>query len=396
MASARNSESTPLLPTLSAHPYRSPPQKISRIKKALRNIVGSNIAESIASGNLDKVQKLLENGADINATFNAQTGLEIACAKGYHQTVELLLRHNASLHISSSGQSAALKEAMDAGHFNIMKLLLQHSGDEFSARFSSSTKGGPLVQACRLKSPQQAEKAVRLLLGFGAQTQKDKPDGSPLARYADFVRSDHPLYWDSEWRPLHFLCRFGHEECVKLLLNAGAEVESRSKYGITALMIACFHGHEGVAGSLLGHGADVEARPTQAVPNLTVCTPLFYAAKEGHHRVVRLLLQKKAETEARNEDGLSPLHIASEEGRDGVVRRLIRDGHADIEAKTRKGYTPLMLAASNGEERVVQVLLERGANINAISNKGKTAMSFPRKSKHEGKEEPFGFSFYVG
>ena len=71
-----------------------------------------------------------------------------------------------------------------------------------------------------------------------------------------------------------------------------------------------------------------------------------------------LSLQEKEEHE-----GLTALHIAAEDGHEGVVSYLISQGR-DINAKTLSGETPLLKAVDTEQEKVVQKLIEGGSDVN--------------------------------
>jgi hypothetical protein len=83
-------------------------------------------------------------------------------------------------------------------------------------------------------------------------------------------------------------CREG--TVVKLLLEKGADVESKDRYyGQTPLWCAAKKGHEAIMKLLLEKGADVESK--EGVGQ----TPLSRAERGGHKAVVKLLLEKGAE-----------------------------------------------------------------------------------------------------
>jgi hypothetical protein len=75
--------------------------------------------------------------------------------------------------------------------------------------------------------------------------------------------------------------------------------------------------------------------------------------------VVKLLLEKGAELESKDNDGRTPLSWAAKNGHKAVVKLLLEKG-AELESKDRvDGRTPLSWAAENGHSAVVKLLLEK-------------------------------------
>ncbi|KAH7111518.1 hypothetical protein B0J13DRAFT_461972, partial [Dactylonectria estremocensis] len=105
---------------------------------------------------------------------------------------------------------------------------------------------------------------------------------------------------------------FGHSAVVKLLLQHGAEVDSKDKfYGGTPLWWAARNGHEAVVKLLLENGANIEAKSGKDYG----ATPLWQAARGGHEAVVKLLLEKGAEVDSKDKYyGGTPLWWAAGNG----------------------------------------------------------------------------------
>ena len=101
-------------------------------------------------------------------------------------------------------------------------------------------------------------------------------------------------------------------------------------------------------------------------------TPLHPASRQGREQVVRVLLEHGAEVAAQGGDGATPLHEACHSGCEGVVRVLLEHGAA-VNVQDRSGVTPLHDASGNGCGNVVRMLLEHGADRTAKNNKGETA-----------------------
>ena len=102
------------------------------------------------------------------------------------------------------------------------------------------------------------------------------------------------------------------------------------------------------------------------------------------------LLARKADPDAANEEGWTPLHHAAEEGNLAIVKMLLEKG-ADVDARTsRFGETPLMLACGlfgggrNDAGKCARLLLEKGANANAATNDGVTPLMY---AAHRGRVE---------
>jgi serine/threonine-protein phosphatase 6 regulatory ankyrin repeat subunit B len=83
-------------------------------------------------------------------------------------------------------------------------------------------------------------------------------------------------------------------------------------------------------------------------------------------------LEHGAEINAKTNDGLCPLLVASLKGHADIVKLLL-ENHADVDIQTDQGATALMIAAANGHEDVVTLLLEKGANISLKNEEGKSA-----------------------
>lgn len=108
-------------------------------------------------------------------------------------------------------------------------------------------------------------------------------------------------------------------------------------------------------------------------------TPLHSAAVKGRTGLAKVLLEGGANVNARDERGLTPLHTAAVWGHVELARMLIAAG-ADVNARDRRNETPLHLVASRRVPPLsvyadmTRLLLERGARPNARAADGTTPL----------------------
>ena len=127
---------------------------------------------------------------------------------------------------------------------------------------------------------------------------------------------------------------------------------------LTDLMIASYYGHRAVVKLLLEKGADTDAKDSGGR------TPLLWATRQGHEAIITLLLENGADINARDSEGQTPLMWAVGNGLETTVELLLEKG-ADVDTKDNRDWTPLSWAATHGQEAIVRLLLEKGAERDA-------------------------------
>ena len=120
--------------------------------------------------------------------------------------------------------------------------------------------------------------------------------------------------------PLMFAAYNGHENCVKVWIDAGADVNTTNSNGDTVLIHASQTGHDKCAVILLHAGADVNHS------NIRGDSALFFAASEGHYNCTKVLIDSGADVNASGDLAWTALSITASFGHAQCVLLLLRGG----------------------------------------------------------------------
>ena len=160
-----------------------------------------------------------------------------------------------------------------------------------------------------------------------------------------------------DWSALSCAVGQNHPDMVKVLIDAGANIETRNKDLWTPLLLSSQNGELRSVKMLVAAGAELRATQRSG------CTGLLLAAIFGHTETVRYLVGfAQVDVSHKAEDGYTSLLAAVEKPGEDVVQLLI-DAGADIEIRHNHGRSPLLVASRRGNPRVVEVLVRAGADV---------------------------------
>ena len=179
--------------------------------------------------------------------------------------------------------------------------------------------------------------------------------------------------------PLYYAALCGFQDLVEhLVIKHPQHVNAYGGRFVTPLIAGLARRHFQTAEFFRYKGTDVR------VHGQIGRTPLHSAAWYGDFEMVRVLLNYRADVNARSDGGWTPIHHVSQGHQDtvipnvyqslGDVARLLLEHGADVNTQISdgSGTTPLHLSTEFNNLEVVRVLLEHGANLDAEDSKGRT------------------------
>ncbi len=322
---------------------------------------------------------LLEAGADPNIRSVSGTApIHLAVRQGQVEVVAALLAHGADPDLlDDSGRSALCRVLSQGGpgelspdRASMLQSLLEAGADP-----NGPCRAFPIVVGGRQTG------SLRMLLDAGHRIEHpgDQAISSALAAAARAQPRD------SEWLMLlleagadpnaamKLAVDRGDEALLRLLLEAGADPNAGPYLNRTAGKA----GRDGLTELLLRHGADPRLGDAEGR------TALVEAARNAHDANVRRFAAPGADLDAswRGEPLLLALHTMIPKQKH--VPALLVELGADVNVHCKEGQTPLMRATLNSHHDLMEVLVQAGAELEAVDAAGRTALHYAAETRFE-------------
>eukprot|EP00730_Choanoeca_flexa_P018614 TRINITY_DN9059_c0_g1_i5.p1 TRINITY_DN9059_c0_g1~~TRINITY_DN9059_c0_g1_i5.p1 ORF type:complete len:868 (+),score=115.46 TRINITY_DN9059_c0_g1_i5:58-2661(+) len=259
---------------------------------------------------------------------NMRTPLHLAVIAGHTAVVSQLLLRGASCTAKDEDGSSVLHVAVEHAPA-MLPLLVKHTEQVDVTDASMQT---PLHLAAKLG----LDNALEALLAA-------KPNVLSKDRYGQL--------------PAFLACKQGHTSTLKRLMEADERQAQQTDHrGWTMMHWAAALGHLDHCDVLLRSGVPIDVQESNGL------TPCFLAVNQQDLAVVQwFLAQGLSQPDLTDQEGQTLLHLAAQNGWEGICKELIRQG-CTKDKLTRKGLTPLHCAAKKGSASVVQLLLDSGCD----------------------------------
>ncbi|KAK4450513.1 ankyrin repeat-containing domain protein [Podospora aff. communis PSN243] len=319
-------------------------------------------------------------GSTSGAGVEGWTPLHIAAEGGRFLTVrELLARKANAQALTSNGETPLHIAAAFGWAFITDELLkalaqLRLENDRHPLYLEDDKGRTPFVRAVEKGQKDVAvviEKFVRPIRA-PAPGIKKLSTGSSSSPIADILKLQ------GQKDALYLAVASNDEGLVQFLIGSGWDPNARNAVGPNGLHLAASSAspfRTSMLEILLGAGADPNAKyPDTGDEDAAITTgsrPLHIAVKDSRLDAIETLLNKRADINATDDLGITPLYLAAYLGKLEVVQELLR-WKPNLEIKNiTSGWTALHAAFDNA--KIVKLLLDEGANPYALTDNGRPA-----------------------
>ncbi|MDB4681224.1 ankyrin repeat domain-containing protein, partial [bacterium] len=299
------------------------------------------IHDAAAIGNIEAVKQHLAAETNVNTKDNKgdQTPLHYASVMGHEEIVELLIDNDADVNLKCSTGDTPLDWAMNFNHIETASILRKHGGKtKMELEVTEPVAEPPTAKAPDISIIDAARdgniEAVKQHIAAGTDVNAQNGGRAPLIEAANG----------------------NNKEIVELLIANGADVNEKRSDGWTPLHGATTVGLKEVVELFIAESADVNAQMVDG------STPLNWAIERDNLDIVALLRKHGGKTL----EELS-IHGAAFEGNIKAVKQHLAAG-ADVNAKDDGGVTPLHLTAERGTKEIAELLIDAGAEVNVKEN----------------------------
>lgn len=309
------------------------------LKKKKQSVGAKNTALRLAvEKNRIKIAfMLIRDGANPRIKDeNGITSLMIAAIKNYPGMASMLMKMNGDSRIKDNKGNTALIHSVRENNTGVFRVLYNFKPSE---SWCKEVIGEALFIALELDRPEMAKILIKRLALIKQISRNNSNEIKEIKKI--------------QGKALYIALKSKHIEIAKLLIEQDADLEYSSYWDGTPLMLASARGYMDIVKLLIEKGANVNAKKYED-------TPLVMASAKGHMDIAKFLIEKGAEVNSAVYPQNPMLHMGTIEY---MIRRIILNEAEKNETVRECGA--LVSACGRGDFDLVKLLLEKGANANS-------------------------------
>jgi ankyrin repeat protein len=345
---------------------------------------------AVAYGASECVHALLEAKANVNATtaLFQESPIHLAIQEGFFDIFHDLIRHGADIESQTCEGEGPIFTAVKYNRIEMFRVLVRKGADVNKLNFgglapihfavmdgslfftdsllwhgANPTKGelNPYLFAFRAGDSQIAHSIQIAAPSLAVPTQLHsgvfsviKANDVPGLQRLIFKGFDLNLIDVLEGAPLH--CAVEHDafDCMKILIDNGANVNARTIQKLeTPIQIAIRTKNDRIYHYLMQHKVDLSLRNKEGE------SALFYGIRSGNERAIADSIRQGADVNERNDVGVTPLYVAVSLKETPIVSKLLHIHNADPLSEI---LPSLRLAKDMEDAELISLLAKRGAD----------------------------------
>jgi len=307
----------------------------------------TKLMHAVFDNDLKQVRQLLKGGADIDDyNNNKTTALHMGVAKNHKKIVQLLLAKGADIEVKNKHGLTPLFFAVEKENLQMLELLIKHG-----ANIDAVTDMGETPLSYAFINSKKS--MIKPLIQNGADVDRPTKHGDTCLFNAVI---------------------FGQIELTKLLLENGADIDIKNNAQKYVYDYIRWNTPEAIVKFL--QIAYLKKHPEEKAPvqfmvryknEMYKPSPIQQALKDGNIEKLRIYLTK-LDTDDTKEKTINDLLFRATEKRDPAFIELIIDHGAQLDVRHNDGRTPLLQAIAYNHAAIVKSLIDKGADINALSH----------------------------
>ncbi|KAL3526164.1 hypothetical protein ACH5RR_014536 [Cinchona calisaya] len=201
-----------------------------------------------------------------------------------------------------------------------------------------------------------------------------------LLKYGAHVEASIETSIKAEFRPIHVAARLGLSTVLQCLIDSGCDLNSKAKNGETALMMCAKYRREECLKVLVRAGADVGLVNLDGQSVITIARSNQWYL--GFQQAILEVIRNGKLPKSSNMSLFSPLMFVAQAGDVRALQAVIAHGVINLDKQDDRGYSALMVTSMEGHVDAFRLLVYAGADVKLTNKSGETAIQLSQLNQN--------------